>query len=97
MSRTVSVSELKAQLSKYLRLVRRGEVLLVSDRNRVVARLEGAGPTASEPDASRIARLESAGILRRRKRALDDATLRRRVRAKANVVASLLEEREEGR
>jgi prevent-host-death family protein len=39
MVRVVNVKELKARLSAYLREVGRGEVFLVTDRNRVVARL----------------------------------------------------------
>ena len=38
----VNVKELKARLSAYLREVDRGETFLVTDRNRVVARLAPA-------------------------------------------------------
>lgn len=41
--RTVGVKELKNQLSAYLREVRRGVRVLVSDRNRVVAELHEPG------------------------------------------------------
>ena len=49
----VKVSELKNGLSHYLRLVRRGESVLVSDRNRVIARIDPAtwlrrGPMTSD-------------------------------------------------
>lgn len=37
--RVVGIRELKARLSEYLREVRRGEVFLVTDRDRVVAEL----------------------------------------------------------
>lgn len=37
--RSVGVKELKARLSEYLREVKRGETLLVTDRNEVVAEL----------------------------------------------------------
>jgi len=40
--RVVGVKELKAKLSEYLRLVRRGEVVLVTDRDEVVAELRAA-------------------------------------------------------
>lgn len=45
--RTVGVRELKARLSEELRAVGRGEVILVTDRGRVVAELRapGSGPT----------------------------------------------------
>jgi len=96
MARVVNVSELKARLSRYLRAVRRGEVLLVSDRDRIVARLEAAGPSARDPDEERLARLERAGVLRRRARRLDPDRLRR-VRAQADVVGAVIAERDEGR
>ncbi len=44
MSATVGVGELRQNLSRYLRLVERGERLLVTDRNRPVAEL---GPPPS--------------------------------------------------
>jgi antitoxin (DNA-binding transcriptional repressor) of toxin-antitoxin stability system len=98
MSRTVSVSDLKSRLSEYLRAVRDGEVLLVRDRDRIVARIEVAGPTMAEPDEERVARLERAGVLRRRRRALDvGLLLRRRVQVTADVVGALIAERDEGR
>ena len=98
MSLSVSISELKAQLSRYLRLVRQGEVLLVRDRDRIVARVESAGPGGGSSDDERIARLEEAGVLRRRRRALDPALLvPKRIRAQAQVVAAVLAERDEGR
>jgi antitoxin (DNA-binding transcriptional repressor) of toxin-antitoxin stability system len=37
--KTVGVKQLKARLSEYLRLVRSGEVVLVTDRDEVVAEL----------------------------------------------------------
>lgn len=97
MSRTVSVSELKAHLSRYLRLVRAGEVVLVRDRDRIVARIEGAGPSGNEPEDERLTRLEGAGVLRRRRGVVDPSIFSRRVRSDADVVAALLAEREEGR
>lgn len=41
--RTVGVRELKAKLSEELRAVARGEVILVTDRGRVVAELRAPG------------------------------------------------------
>jgi antitoxin (DNA-binding transcriptional repressor) of toxin-antitoxin stability system len=45
--RVVGVKQLKARLSEYLREVRRGEVFLVTDRDRVVAELRP--PRAAAP------------------------------------------------
>ncbi len=39
----IGVRELKARLSEYLRLVRAGELVLVTDRGRVVAELRSVG------------------------------------------------------
>jgi prevent-host-death family protein len=44
--RVVSIRELKARLSAYLREVSRGEEFLVTDRGRVVARLGAVAPSA---------------------------------------------------
>lgn len=48
MDRTVGIAELRQNLSRYLRRVERGERLLVTDRNRVVAEL---GPPPSTGQA----------------------------------------------
>ena len=45
--RAVGVRDLKANLSRYLREVERGEVVLVTDRGRVVAELRAAPETAT--------------------------------------------------
>ena len=59
-SGTVSVSELKANLSRYLREVRRGGELQVTDRGTPVARLV---PPA-EPEDEHLSRLIKSGVLR---------------------------------
>lgn len=61
---TVSVSELKAHLSRYLRDVRRGSEVQVLDRGRPVARLVGlTTDDATDDDAARE-RLVRSGLLR---------------------------------
>jgi prevent-host-death family protein len=62
--KTVSVSELKANLSKFLREVRRGGEIQVLDRGVPVARLTNPGPASSGREDDRRRRLVSAGILR---------------------------------
>jgi len=57
---TVSISELKANLSRYLREVRRGGEVQVLDRGTPVARL--TAPT--EPNSGIRQRLVGIGILR---------------------------------
>ena len=58
---TVSISELKANLSRYLREVRRGGEVQVLDRGAPVARLV---PAAATDDQGIRERLIGAGLLR---------------------------------
>ena len=59
----VTISQLKNQLSAYLKKVRAGESVLILDRNRPVARLESVEQRG--PIDDRLAGLESEGLLRR--------------------------------
>jgi prevent-host-death family protein len=61
---TVGVEELKARLPEYLRRVRAGEQVVVTEDGRPVARLERIEPTA-ETEEERMERLYAAGIIRR--------------------------------
>jgi antitoxin (DNA-binding transcriptional repressor) of toxin-antitoxin stability system len=47
--KSVGVKQLKARLSEYLRLVRSGETILVTDRDEVVAELRPTRPRPSSP------------------------------------------------
>lgn len=64
--RTIGIRELKAELSRVLRDVQRGDTVLVTDRGRVVAELRR--PDASQwnesPQERALARLASSGHLR---------------------------------
>jgi len=95
----VNIAELKNRLSHYLRLVRRGEAVLVRDRDRIIARIEPAGDRDAHrgDEAARLAALERRGILRRGRGPIPRTLLARRPRVSANVVDALLREREEGR
>lgn len=97
--KAANVAELKNRLSHYLRIVRRGEAVLVRDRNRVIARIEPAGESDERqgPDAERLAALEERGIVRRAAGPLTRDLLARRPRVKADVVSALLREREDTR
>jgi hypothetical protein len=46
--RTVGIRELKNKLSEYLRMVRDGQVVLVTDRGEVVAEIRAPGTVAPE-------------------------------------------------
>ncbi len=64
--KTAGVRDLKAHLSSYLRDVAAGEVVLVTDRGRVVAemRAPGAAELTSTPAELRYRRLIESGRLR---------------------------------
>src|SRR4029453_3558538 len=52
--KTVGVRELKNRLSEYIRHVRAGESVLVTDRGEVVAELTPPGPGATAGDLPRV-------------------------------------------
>jgi prevent-host-death family protein len=61
--RRVGIRELKARLSEYLRQVRRGGTLLVTDHGEVVAELRPAGDGAAREASRRLEEALSAGWL----------------------------------
>ncbi len=96
--KSVTIAELRDHLSRYLQRVARGESILVRNRQRIVARLEPAGQARRvEGDPDRLADLEARGILRPGQGRINAKLLARRPRVRANVIAALLDEREEGR
>jgi antitoxin (DNA-binding transcriptional repressor) of toxin-antitoxin stability system len=48
--KTVGIKRLKARLSEYLRAVKRGEVVVVTDRDEVVAELRAPGRDRDLPE-----------------------------------------------
>ena len=89
-----SVTDLKNQLSKYLRLVKQGETVEVLERSIPIARLEGLSKPASGETAVRD-RLIADGILaaaRVKPRARDIETPP--IPCTADAVRILIEERE---
>jgi antitoxin (DNA-binding transcriptional repressor) of toxin-antitoxin stability system len=99
MAVAVKISELKNRLSHYLRQVRRGESVLVCDRDRVIARLEPVGGSAPQlpGDAHWLDDLERRGTIRRGTGRLPRGWIARRPKLRVDVVAALLAERDEGR
>ncbi len=91
------ISELKNRLSYYLRLVRRGQSVLVYDRDRVIARIDPVRDPSRMQDAGEMAELERVGAVRSPTAQLPEGWLDQRVNVKADVVATLLAERESGR
>jgi prevent-host-death family protein len=93
----VSVSKLKDQLSAYLKKVQDGQTLLVTDRNKPVARLEPVAQPGSE--TQRIARLAEQGIVALPKApplSIEEIRRMRPTAPGANLLEALLEERESG-
>jgi len=91
------ISELKNRLSHYLRFVRRGESVLVLDRDRAIARIDPVGMEDTGDTTDWIADLERRGAVRRPAARLPGDWLRGRVDVPGDVVAALLSERESGR
>ncbi len=93
-----SISETKNGLSRLLERVRRGETILITDRDRPVARLEPVGAVLAAEAEGRLDRLRRAGLLRLGQGGLAERIVSQpapRVSRKgASAVAALLEERE---
>src|SRR5438477_12794895 len=69
--RSVNVATLKNRLSSYLRDVRRGEEILIRDRNVPIARIVPLSATDAE-DAE-LLELAAAGLIKLRERRLPDS------------------------
>ena len=92
------ISDLKNRLSYYLRFVRRGQPILVCDRDRVIARIEPVREAVSDGDENAwTAELARRGVLRPPTVALRKDWLQRRPQTRGDVVQALLDERESGR
>ena len=61
---TVGSRELKNRLGKYLRLVRQGETVQITDRGRPVGIILPAAQPERGPDVEKIARLVATGCVR---------------------------------
>jgi prevent-host-death family protein len=96
MIKTTSISALKARLSAYLDIVRRGEEVLVTDRGRPIARL--APVSTARSVEGRREELIRTGRLRapRAKLPRDFWDRKRPADPKGKALAALLAERESG-
>lgn len=93
-----TISEVKNGLSAFLRQVRRGESVLVLDRKVPVACIvpPSQAPKGGGMDV-RLARLEEAGIVVRRRSASPLHVLGEPVTSRGEVLDALLDERRDGR
>ncbi len=96
MIRTTSVSALKARLSAFLEIVRRGDEVLVTDRGRPIARI--APVTGAQSIEGRREELLRTGRLRapRAKLPRDFWDRKRPADPKGKGLTALLAERESG-
>jgi prevent-host-death family protein len=97
--KSASISTLRNHLSEYLRRVRRGETVLVLDRDRPIARLEPVGESRGDLPACYHEAVK-AGIVRparKRDDALRTVTPPPRPKKPARLVEALMEERRAGR
>lgn len=91
--KTISISELKSGLSAVLRAVRRGGVVIVTDRGRPVARMEPVEPAPGD-----VAALVEAGLIRSGTRGLPPGFLDRPCPSdpEGSLLEAVLDEREGG-
>lgn len=94
--KSASVSDLKAHLSRYLRMVRRGSEVQVLERGVPIARIVGVGREPQDGDA-RIERLARAGILKRGRGKLRWVLKERPLHAPGASLGAALEEDREDR
>jgi prevent-host-death family protein len=94
--KTATVSKLKASLSAYLRRVKAGEEVLVTERGRPVAKLSPA--TSPETFTLHLAEMERQGLIKVGSGRLPKGFWRlpRPKDPKGSILKSALEEREEG-
>lgn len=95
--REAKISQVKNQLSRYLAMVRRGEIVRILDRNTPIAQIVpiaqavGDAPVGEEA----LAELERKGLVRRGSGRIDRELLRSNPPGKsAGVLDALLEERD---
>jgi prevent-host-death family protein len=93
--KSVTISHLKASLSRYLDAVRRGEEVVITERGRPVARLSPVeGAQAAEGLRARLVREGILSPARKRRSPLKTPLVDE---PSAGVLSALLEERAEGR
>jgi prevent-host-death family protein len=93
-----SITDAKNRLSALIDQVQHGDSVLIVDRGRPVARLESAGCNLAGEPEGRLARLERLGLARRPVASPPSKLVAQAPpRARASVLAALLEERAAGR
>ncbi len=95
-----TITEIKNHLSSFLNKVKHGEVVLITDRGRPVARLETVVSNRSASDSEgRLARLEHVGLVRRARIAsknMEDG-MPPALAGRSSLLRAVLAERDENR
>ena len=86
----VSIRELKARLSHYLRLTRKGESVVITDRGVPIGRIVPIGQDLHQ----RLAAMQEAGLLQWSGRKLGHRDPVAKVRGRGSVARLLIEDRE---
>ncbi|MFN0303513.1 MAG: type II toxin-antitoxin system Phd/YefM family antitoxin [Burkholderiales bacterium] len=97
--KTASISVAKNRLSALIDLVRRGETVIITDRNQPVAQLAPLSPGLNT-DAAGLAQLERSGLVKRGRPGASKGLLKRlppMPKTSADVLGALLADRDEGR
>ncbi len=95
---TVGVAELKARLAKYLKQVKSGNEILITERGSPVAKLVPIDATQKRDDRRR--RLAAGGLLKLGKRRMPKSLLvppKGPANIGQDVLSALLSERDQGR
>lgn len=96
--KSTAISDLKAHLSEYLLKVKSGEEIIITDRNKPIARIIPI-KRDNKSIPAHILSLEQAGLLRVGNGALPDNfwNMSRPKDKKGNAIKMLIKDREEGR
>ena len=94
---TASISQTKNQLSALIDQVRQGEIIVITDHDRPVAKLVPAQADNGEETADALANLERKGIIRRGNGTTHRLAPPLKARGGTSALAALIEDREQGR
>ena len=86
---TVGVRELKARLSEYLRQVKQGQTLVITEHGKPVGRLIPQGQTLDE----RLDELQRAGLIRWNGKKLSPTKPIAKLRGKKTIAEIIIEDR----
>ncbi len=98
--KSASISQARSQLSALIDAVKHGETVIITDRDRPVARLGPITTGAATGDDARLTQLERAGVLRRGNPGKIRTLLETRppgVAPELGVLEALIEERRKAR